>query len=94
MARWYNRRGCRCTTAERSKAGRVCRWRAGMARRWMAVAFLETENRLRRITDCRHMSGVEDIPDESKPATRRAVAKTDVNRRHGVLTTAGAPRKC
>lgn len=58
----------------RRRTERVCRWRPGMAKRWMAAAFLDMETHFRRIMGYRDLWALKAILDGSKPATRQAVA--------------------
>jgi len=58
----------------RRRTGRVCRWRPGMAKRWMAAAFLDMEKHFRRIMGYRDLWALKAILEGSKPATRQAVA--------------------
>ena len=58
----------------RRRTGRVCRWRPGVAKRWMAAAFLDMEKHFRRIMGYRGLWAMKAILDGSKPATRQAVA--------------------
>ena len=59
----------------RSRTRRVCRWRAGMAARWSAAAFLEMEKSFRKIMGFRDLwAALKAILDGSQPATRQAVA--------------------
>jgi hypothetical protein len=58
----------------RRRTGRVCRWRPGMAKRWIAAAFLDMEKHFRRLMGYRDLWALKAILDGSKPATRKAVA--------------------
>jgi transposase-like protein len=59
----------------RMRTRRVCRWRdGGMAKRWMAAAFLRTEKNFRKIMGYRDLWALEAILNGSKSATRQAVA--------------------
>jgi putative transposase len=58
----------------RDRTRRVCRWRAGMAARWSAAAFLEIEKSFRKIMGYRDLWALKAILDRSQPATRQAVA--------------------
>jgi putative transposase len=58
----------------RDRTRRVCRWRAGMAARWSAAAFLEIEQSFRKIMGYRDLWALKAILDGSQPATRQAVA--------------------
>jgi putative transposase len=58
----------------RDRTRRVCRWRAGMAARWSAAAFLEIEQSFRKIMGYRDLWTLKTILDGSQPATRQAVA--------------------
>jgi transposase-like protein len=59
----------------RLRTRRVCRWRdGGMAKRWMAAAFLRTEKNFRKIMGYRDLWALEAILNGSKSATRQAVA--------------------
>jgi putative transposase len=59
----------------RMRTRRVCRWRdGGMAKRWMAAAFLRTEKNFRKIMGYRELWALEAILNGSKSATRQAVA--------------------
>jgi hypothetical protein len=58
----------------RRRTERVCRWRPGMAKRWMAAAFLDMEKHFRRIMGYRDLWALKAILDGAQPATRQAVA--------------------
>lgn len=58
----------------RDRTRRVCRWRAGMAARWSAAAFLEIEKSFRKIMGYRDLWALKAILDGSQPTTRQAVA--------------------
>ena len=58
----------------RDRTRRVCRWRAGMAARWSAAAFLEIEKSFRKIMGYRDLWALKAILDRSQSATRQAVA--------------------
>ena len=58
----------------RSRTRRVCRWRPGMPARWSAAAFLEGEQKYRKIMGYRDLWALKAILDGSQPATRQAVA--------------------
>jgi transposase-like protein len=58
----------------RDRTRRVCRWRAGMAARWSAAAFLEIEKSFRKVMGYRDLWALKAILDGSQPATRQAVA--------------------
>jgi transposase-like protein len=58
----------------RRRTGRVCRWRPGMAQRWMAASFVDMEKHFRRIMGYRDLWALKAILDGSKPAIRQAVA--------------------
>ena len=58
----------------RRRTGRVCRWRADMAKRWMAAALMDMEKHFRRIMGYRDLWALAAILDGSKPATKQAVA--------------------
>lgn len=58
----------------RDRTRRVCRWRAGMAARWSAAAFLEIEKSFRKIMGYHDLWALKAILDGSQPATRQAVA--------------------
>lgn len=56
----------------RMRTRRVCRWRdSGMAKRWMASAFLATEKNFRKIMGYRDLWALDAILNGSKSAARR-----------------------
>jgi transposase-like protein len=56
----------------RMRTRRVCRWRdSGMAKRWMAAAFLATEKNFNRIMGYRDLWALDAILHGSKSAARR-----------------------
>jgi len=58
----------------RRRTGRVCRWRPGMAKRWMAAAFLDMEKHFRRIMGYRDLWALKAILEGRKAAIQQAVA--------------------
>lgn len=59
----------------RMRTRRVCRWRADMAARWAAAAFLVTEENFRRVMGYRDLWALKAIlRDEQEPRAKQAVA--------------------